>query len=201
MITMTLLLFVFYFFSFAAGVDAPEDDNAVCLADAVLDRLDKLQTIARNTAPILHSCLMVTLLLSGLCAFFARWIAAGWKCFSCWIEKVRDEYPPWTFAVSRCVVFFNWLLEPSKIEEVHSRDLAVAAAILQESQRKISEAKQRLVTATKTAGQTVEIAERKLREAEEMLARNAAISEEMKILIATLSESVTRLQQATPSEG
>lgn len=215
MTTAMLLLFLFLFFSFAAGVAAPEDDrcsDAVSRFNVLLDRLDNLrdvhQTIASNVAPVLPSGLLAALLLSGWCAFCARRIAAGWKFFSRWIESVGSAYPPWSSALLKCVVLVNLLLEPFRIEDEHDRVLAAtkadAAIALREGQEKLSDAERRLTAATQRAEraeQAAAVAGHRQQEAEASLARVAAKLTAQGVLLATLERQVSRLQQATTSEG
>lgn len=209
-----LLLFLFVFFSFAAGVVAPEDDcwyDAVSRFNDLLDRLDNLrdvqQTIASNIAPVLPSGLLAALLLSGWCAFCARRIAAGWKFFSRWVESIGSAYPPWSPALLKCVVLVNWLLVPFRIENEHDRILAAAKAeaadALEEVQRDLGDIEEKLKAATQRAEraeQAARIAGQKQQEAEASLARIAANCAAERVLLATLEQQLTRLKQAITSE-
>ncbi|UPX20625.1 uncharacterized protein EKO05_0010853 [Ascochyta rabiei] len=209
-----LLLFLFLFFSFAARVVAPEDDcryDAVSRFKLLLDRLDNLrdvqQTIASNVAPVLPSGLLAALLLTGWCALCARRIAASWKVFSRWVESIGSAYPSWSSALLRCVVLVNLLLKPFRNEVEQDRVLAAAKAeaaiALQEVQRDLSDVEEKLAAATQRAAraeQAAEIAELGQQEAETSLVQITANCAAERVLLATLKQQVTRMEQAT-SEG
>ncbi|KAF9695450.1 hypothetical protein EKO04_006434 [Ascochyta lentis] len=212
-----LLLSLFLFLSFAAGVTAPEDvyvgdwdglldrlDGLLNRFDGVFDRLDKLyavlKAIASNVAPVPPSWVLAALLLFCWYSSAARRLAAAWKFLSRWVESVAPANSWWSRALVWCVVFVNRLLQPFRIEDwdarVHAADQRVAAA------------EQQAADAIRRAEEAAANAEQKQQEAAASLARITAICEQKKPLIATLQQQnatlqqqIARLMQGTTSEG